>query len=226
MRTTILLLLFHSAVWPTCTYAADITYTLTQRLNNPWPVKSWYELVTQDVVMQNFDYSCGAAALATILSKFYNQPVTESIILDALGKTTTATFADLSAVLPQFGFKGIGVAVSPEQLAKLKIPVIMAVRFSADNEHFSVLRGIDADTAWLADPSIGSQRLPLDRFLYGWQNRSDPQQHGKILIVLPNTPAEHPAQQDYFGAPPLADPLDSAFGGQWQQLIFNSIRAK
>lgn len=219
MRTTFLLLLFHSAFWPTCTHAADISYTLTQHLNNPWPVKSWYELATQDVVMQTFDYSCGAAAVATILNKFYKEPVTEQIVLDALSKASTATFADLAAVLPKFGFKGAGFAVSYEQLTKLKVPVIVAVRFGADDDHFSVLRGIDADTAWLADPSIGNMLIPLDWFLRAWQSSNDPDHRGKILIIIPHNPEDQAVQDNYFAAPTFAAPNDNFFDDRWQQSI-------
>lgn len=218
MQITVLLLLL-SAFWSVRANATDSAYTLTQRFNNHWPVRSWHELVTQDVVMQEFDYSCGAAAVATILGKFYNEPVTERIVLDTLDKTTTATFADLATVLPKFGFKGVGFSVDYQQLAKLKVPVIVAVRFDADNDHFSVLRGIDTDTAWLADPSTGNMLLPLDRFLRAWESRNDPAHRGKILIVLPNQPGDHMVQDSYFGAPVLADPLDSVFGGPWQPSI-------
>ena len=40
-------------------------------------VKSWLELRTQNVVMQQLDYSCGAAALATLIRYHWGDQATE-----------------------------------------------------------------------------------------------------------------------------------------------------
>ena len=40
-------------------------------------VWSWQELKRRNVVMQKYDYSCGAAALATVLQYYWNDSVTK-----------------------------------------------------------------------------------------------------------------------------------------------------
>ena len=45
---------------------------------------SWRELQRRNVVMQAYDYSCGAAAVATVLQYYWEDSVTEKQILDAM----------------------------------------------------------------------------------------------------------------------------------------------
>lgn len=79
-----------------------------------------------------------------------------------------------------------GFAASWEQLAHLKMPVIVYVKHRKD-DHFSVLRGISRNTVWLADPSLGNRTYSREQFLAMWQTRSnaDDGLTGKFLAVLP-----------------------------------------
>lgn len=70
-----------------------------------------------------------------------------------------------------------------EQLAQLKIPVIVYLKYRK-NDHFLVLRGINGDTVLLADPSLGNMSLSREQFLAAWKTR-DGKMEGKILAVLP-----------------------------------------
>lgn len=151
------------------------------------PVTSWKTFRDARVVKQNFDYSCGAASLATLLNGYYGQQITEIQLLQAMGKNYRASFADMERVLPQFGFKARGFAANWQQLTRLKIPVVVYVHYRRD-EHFSVLRGISADTVWLADPSMGNRTFSRQQFLTMWQTRSDKTASdlaGKFLAILP-----------------------------------------
>lgn len=219
MRLSILaiFLFFEFSSEATAAFDTDKAFILTQRFNNHAPIKSWHELVTESVVMQEFDYSCGAAAIATILNQFYGEHVSERLVLDVLGKASAATFADLSAALPKFGFKGVGLSSNFQQLTMLKVPVIVAVRFDADNDHFSVLRGIDADFVWLADSSKGNMLLPVKRFLRAWEIRNDSAHRGKVLLVLPDRLGKVNVRTNYFGTPIVSNIIDSVFGGHGQR---------
>lgn len=152
------------------------------------PVKSWKTLRDQKIVKQDQDFSCGAASLATLLNQFYGQNTTEEAILKAMAKEDgMASFEDMARVMPNFGFRAQGFAASWEQLTRLKIPVVVYVKHRKD-DHFSVLRGIDASTVWLADPSLGNRTYSREQFLEMWQTREDkkaPALAGKFLAVLP-----------------------------------------
>ena len=137
------------------------------------PVKSWKALRDAQVVKQDLDFSCGAAALATLLNHFYGQTLTEEALLKAMDKGEgRASFEDMAKVLPQFGFRAQGFAASWEQLTRLKMPVVVYVKHRK-NDHFSVLRGINKDTVLLADPSMGNRTYSRQQFLAMWQTRHD-----------------------------------------------------
>jgi len=164
-------------------------------------VKSWKTLRDERIVKQDLDYSCGAASLATLLTEYYGFFVTEEALLQAMDKgDLRASFEDMTRALAQFGFKAQGFAASWEQLIKLRMPVVLYLKHRK-NDHFSVLRGIDKNTIWLADPSLGNRTYSKAQFLAMWQTRSaDMEQsdlRGKFLAVLPDT-ADVQIKSDFF----------------------------
>lgn len=169
------------------------------------PVKSWKRLRDSQIVKQDQDFSCGAASLATLLNAFYGQKVTEEALLKAMDKGDgQASFDDMARALPRFGFKAQGFAASWEQLTKLKMPVVVYVRYRKD-DHFSVLRGISRNTVWLADPSLGNRTFSRTQFLEMWQTREDQQMPalaGKFLAVLPAS-ADPTRWHEYFLKTPV-----------------------
>jgi uncharacterized protein len=169
-------------------------------LSVPAVRNSWKSLRDERIVKQTLDFSCGAASIATLLNEYYGQRLTEEQVLEAMAVGDNgASFADMAEALPKFGFRAQGFAASWTQLTKLRIPVIVYVRYR-DQEHFSVLRGISNDTVWLADPSMGNRTFSRDQFLEMWKthtNRAHPDLSGRFLVVLPlNSNME--ARHDFF----------------------------
>lgn len=147
-------------------------------------VQSWKARRDFDIVKQDLDYSCGAASVATLLNNFYGQKLTEEEVLKKLDKEQMrASFEDMQRIMPELGFEAKGYALSFEQLAQLKIPVIVYLKYRKD-DHFSVLRGISKDTVLLADPSLGHISMSREQFLKAWKTRGG-NLEGKILAVLP-----------------------------------------
>lgn len=147
-------------------------------------VQSWKARRDFDIVKQDLDYSCGAASVATLLNNFYGQKLTEEEVLKKLDKEQMrASFEDMRRIMPELGFEAKGYALSFEQLAQLKIPVIVYLKYRKD-DHFSVLRGISKDTVLLADPSLGHISMSREQFLKAWKTRGG-NLEGKILAVLP-----------------------------------------
>jgi predicted double-glycine peptidase len=167
-------------------------------------VKSWKSLRDDRIVKQELDFSCGAASLATLLNSFYGQNVTEEALLKAMDKGDgRASFEDMARALPQFGFRAQGFAASWEQLARLKMPVILYVK-NRKQDHFTVLRGISGNTVWLADPSLGNRTFSRAQFLEMWQTRTDADDGlaGKFLAVLPASTSV-PVSGDFFTRAPV-----------------------
>ncbi len=147
-------------------------------------VQSWKARRDFNIVKQDLDFSCGAASVATLLNNFYGQTLTEEEVLKKLDKEQMrASFEDMRRIMPDLGFEAKGYALSFEQLAQLKIPVIVYLKYRKD-DHFSVLRGIDGNTVLLADPSLGHVSMSRAQFLEAWQTREG-NLAGKILAVVP-----------------------------------------
>lgn len=173
----------------------------TPTLKGSVAIKSWKALRDENIVKQDLDFSCGAASLATILNGFYGKSITEAAILTAMNKEDgMASFADMARVLPKYGFKGAGLALSFEQLQRIKVPAVVYLRYRGD-DHFSVLRGISDDTVWLGDPSWGNRQFTWHQFLAMWETREESDYKGKVLLVLPTATAEATLHETFFQPP-------------------------
>lgn len=106
-----------------------------------------------------------------------------------------ASFEDMQRIMPDLGFEAKGYALSFEQLAQLKIPIIVYLKYRKD-DHFSVLRGIDGNTVLLADPSLGHVSMSRAQLLDAWKTREG-NLAGKILAVVPKK-AETISNQLFF----------------------------
>lgn len=178
---------------------------ITHSVHGIIPIQSWKTLRDARIVKQDLDYSCSAASLATLLNEFYGQSVTEEALLKAMDKgDLRASFGDMQKALPQFGFKAQGFSASYEQLMRLKAPVVVYLKHRKD-DHFSLLRGIDENTVWLADPSLGNRTYSKAQFLEMWQTRGDKgnaELVGKFLAVLPNKEGITAGDDFFTKAPP------------------------
>jgi predicted double-glycine peptidase len=167
-------------------------------------VASVRDLRDAGVVKQRYDYSCGAAALATLLTYGLSDPVDEQSLLtellqlisvedQATVKRKGLSLLDLQHLTERRGHQAQGFRISVSQLAKLQRPVIVFVQTSG-YPHFTVLKGVRGDRAYLADPSLGNERMPLYRFVDMW---ADAQGRGIVFAVEPKD-----------GAWPEASPLN------------------
>ena len=144
------------------------------------PVKSVAEMRRQDVVVQHYDLSCGAAALATILKFQFGDNVTEREV--ALGLIRRKEYIehpeliriregfsllDMKRYVESRGYRGIGYGkLEPKDLPGLA-PIIVAVNPIGYN-HFVVFRGMRGDQVLLADPAFGNRTMSVERFNRIW----------------------------------------------------------
>lgn len=156
------------------------------------PLKSMKDLRDRNLVRQRFDYSCGAAALATILRFGFGEKVTEREILSRLfdllsedekdvSRKEGFSLLDLQQVAQSRGYNAQGFRLTAENLPKLRGPVIVFIE-PHGYKHFAVLKGIRGDRVYLADPSRGNIRMPAYRFLDSWL---DDNGKGVIFVVEP-----------------------------------------
>ena len=144
----------------------------------------------EGVVKQGYDFSCGAASLATLLTYGLNDVVDENALLRALIKPLSSvqlaalqlkglSLFDLQQLAQKRGHKAQGFRIHRRQLANLSYPVIVFIK-PHGYQHFAVFKGLRGDRVYLADPSLGNVRMPLYRFLDMWANESG---HGVIFAV-------------------------------------------
>lgn len=142
-------------------------------------VKSLKEMRLQQLVPQSRDFSCGAASLATLLKYYYGQPITE---MDAiLGmfkygvqediKKRGFSLLDMKRYAETLNYQAEGYKVPRLSLLKdLTLPVIALIETNR-YKHFVVIRGADDRFVYLADPSWGNRRLPLEDFERMWPDK-------------------------------------------------------
>lgn len=122
-------------------------------------------------VRQQYDFSCGSAAAATLLSYHYNDPVGEVHVFQSMwdhgnqNKIRKEGFSllDIKYYLDTRGYKAEGYKVPIDQLAENSMPAIVLISDHGYN-HFVVVKGIHDGRVLVGDPSQGARSIPRDQF--------------------------------------------------------------
>lgn len=142
-------------------------------------VESMQEGRYRNLVRQHTDYSCGAAALATILRYAYHLDADETTVIQGmmgvsdpkLVKERGFSLLDIKRYVESLGMRGRGYRINEEKLGTLRVPglVLMDVR---GFRHFVVLKQVNGDTVELGDPILGNRTISLDEFIKSWPSRA------------------------------------------------------
>jgi uncharacterized protein len=144
------------------------------------PVRSLLEFRQDRVVVQQWDLSCGVAALATLLRYQHGDPVSEKEIALALMQRAEyledpelirarAGFSllDFARYLEARGYRGIGMGQLTLEDLVAHAPIMVPVNLHG-YEHFVVFRGVGGDRVLLADPAWGNRTMRVERFEAAW----------------------------------------------------------
>ena len=159
-------------------------------------VKSLLEMRRENMVKQQWDLSCGAAALTTILNFQHQDMVTEKQVATMLmGREEYIknpllvnirqgfSLLDLKRYADGRGYEGIGYGkLTLDDLIK-KAPIIVPVNLLGYN-HFVIFRGIKGNRVLLADPAWGNRTLLIKQFEDAW---IDFRQMGRVGFVVART---------------------------------------
>ena len=144
------------------------------------PVVSLLEMRQRNVVLQKWELSCAAAALATILRYQYNVPITERTV--ALGLIDRKEYLanpnilrirqgfsllDLKRYVDRLGYDGRGLGQLTLQDLIDHAPIITPV-FLQGYPHFVVFRGATSNSVLIADPAFGNVTMPIYKFEDAW----------------------------------------------------------
>lgn len=162
--------------------------TLVSNLDAGAQVKNYRDLRFDSVIGQTADFTCGPAALATLLTHYYGQPVSEQTFtqlsvadMQARGKKVVEglTLLSLKKALNTENVSSAGYKLTLEQLRAVLVeglPVVANVVYPKG--HYYLVLAIDDQNVLLADPSWGVRSQPLSNFLNAW--------NGVVLIPQPS----------------------------------------
>lgn len=139
--------------------------------------KTFFDQRFYRTVHQRFDFSCGSAALATLLSYHYGMKVDEKSVIqdmyDAGDKKKIEregfSMLDMKTYLASIGLKADGYKESLDKLTKVGIPAIVLINHNG-YLHFVVVKGVTKDKVLLGDPSLGARTVDRKTFESQWNN--------------------------------------------------------
>ncbi len=146
------------------------------------PVASLIEIRERNVVIQNWDLSCGAAALATILNYQHGDPVSEREIATRLMSRSEYldnpmlvtlrqgfSLLDLKRFVDGRGYNGVGLGQLTLEHLVARAPMIVPINVYG-YQHFVVFRGTLGNRVLLADPAFGNRTMVRSDFENAWIN--------------------------------------------------------
>lgn len=204
------LVAFAALIWATTAAAGTVEPPLQVGGAFHVPVASLKERRYAGTVHQRYDFSCGSAALATLLTHHYGRPVSEDEVADEMLARGDAdkigrdgfSLLDMKRYLEAHGFEADGYQEPLERLADASIPAI-ALLTENGYHHFVVVKGLRDRRVLIGDPARGTRTLDRAAFERMWVNG--------ILFVIGNRheAAVFNAAADWAHAPvsPLADAI-------------------
>ncbi|MDP2226004.1 MAG: C39 family peptidase [Moraxellaceae bacterium] len=139
------------------------------------------------IVHQAYDYSCGSAALTTVLNGYLGRQFSEKQVMDGLlkfGETEKIvqrrgfSLLDMKRLVTALGHPSGGYKGSFEDLKKLDHPAIVPIHY-AGFKHFVVVKKYHNGRVFVADPALGNISFAEARFEEVWDNNV-------MFIVFPN----------------------------------------
>jgi len=134
------------------------------------------------VVKQQFDFSCGSAALATLLTHHYGRETSEEDAFRAMWEVGDQdrirelgfSLLEMKRYLESIGLKADGFVLTMDRIAEIGVPGIALIDVRG-YKHFVVIKGITDEVVLIGDPSAGVISLPRNVFEQRWD--------GTILFI-------------------------------------------
>ena len=149
------------------------------------PVTSIRQSRLAGTVLQQYDFSCGSAAVATLLTHHYGLAVSESTVFESMFRQGDQqkiqregfSLLDMKNFLKSQGFEADGFEQPLEKLLEARVPAIVLVNENG-YRHFVVVKGLRDGRVLVGDPANGTRAMPRAGFDAIWQ--------GRLLFVIHN----------------------------------------
>ncbi|WP_426110632.1 C39 family peptidase [Massilia sp. PWRC2] len=173
------------------------------------PVTSLKAVRFAHTLHQQYDFSCGSAAVATLLTFHYGTPIDERTVFSDMfvrgdqAKIRREGFSllDIKRFLERRGFTADGFRQPLQKLLDAELPAIVLIA-EKGYQHFVVIQGAADGRILLGDPATGTRAMARAAFEQLWTN--------KLLFLIHGSP-QRPLfnQPEHWRAAPAA-PLDTA----------------
>jgi predicted double-glycine peptidase len=149
-------------------------------------VTTFKDIPFRTVVRQQYDFSCGSAALATLLHYHYGQPITEAEVFKAMYavgdkaqiRQLGFSLLDMKRFLDTRGLQADGYRATLAQLEHAESPAI-AVIVIGQYRHFVVIKGVRGGKVLIGDPAQGLKTYSEADFTKMWNG---------IIFAIHNRP--------------------------------------
>lgn len=139
-------------------------------------VTSYKEARFQTVLKQQHDFSCGSAALASLLTFHYNDPVSEQQVFQAMFangdqqriRQQGFSLLDMKNFLEARGYKADGFRIPLDNLINhARVPAIVLTNTNG-YRHFVIVKGVTEKQVLVGDPALGVRVIPRPLFEASW----------------------------------------------------------
>jgi uncharacterized protein len=134
----------------------------------------------ENIVHQAYDYSCGSAALVTVLNNYLGIEVTEQQAMEGMlehGEREKIiarrgfSLLDMKRYVVSLGAGAAGFRADVSDLATLHQPAVVPIEY-AGFKHFVVFRGLRGGLVYIADPSAGHIVFSVEDFAKLWDRNT------------------------------------------------------
>ncbi|MFO7648845.1 C39 family peptidase [Halomonas campaniensis] len=191
---------------------------------------SLQEIGWKRVVPQQYDFSCGSASVATLLTYHYERPTSEAEVFEWMIRAGDPeqiqrhgfSMLDMKRYLDHRGLDSDGFRISLDDFIRIGVPAITMVN-TGGYRHFVVVKGIDSQHVLVGDPAAGTLVVPRDHFETLWNGsvlgaRADLEvaqrhfNHERDWAVRPSSPVDQGVSRTGIGASLLTLPAVNELG--------------
>ena len=173
MRRLWLLVLL--ALLPALASAGSLEMPNVAGANYRVPVTTLKEERFRNTIHQQYDFSCGSAAVATLLTYHYGRPTTEAQAFTAMYaggdqamiRKVGFSMLDMKRYFAARGVPAEGYRMSVDDIAAQGAPAIALIRLGA-YRHFVVVKGVADDKVLVGDPALGLRVFTKAQFASVW----------------------------------------------------------
>ena len=154
--------------------------SFTKFHQTPVQTKPAIEQQFRGIVKQAYDYSCGSAALTTLLNGYIGEKLNERQTMDGLMRygeydriveRRSFSLLDMKRFVTALGYSSGGYKGKFSDLVALDKPAIVPIAY-AGFKHFVVFKTYKDGRVFVADPALGNLSFSADHFQEIWDNNT------------------------------------------------------